>query len=50
MTFVIIGENVHTTRVVRSNAPSVGIDERGRKAIEFTDEHGATRHPGRPSW
>jgi 5-methyltetrahydrofolate--homocysteine methyltransferase len=44
MTFVIIGENVHTTRVVRTNAPSVGTDERGREAIEFTDEHGATRH------
>jgi 5-methyltetrahydrofolate--homocysteine methyltransferase len=44
MTFVIIGENVHTTRVVRTNAPSVGTDEQGREAIEFTDEHGTTRH------
>jgi cobalamin-dependent methionine synthase I len=44
MTFAIIGENVHTTRVVRTNAPSVGTDEQGREAIEFTDEHGATRH------
>jgi cobalamin-dependent methionine synthase I len=44
MTFVIIGENVHTTRVVRSNAPNVGTDEQGRVAIEFTDEHGASRH------
>jgi 5-methyltetrahydrofolate--homocysteine methyltransferase len=44
MTFVIIGENVHTTRVVRTNAPNVGTDEQGRVAIEFTDEHGASRH------
>jgi cobalamin-dependent methionine synthase I len=44
MTFVIIGENVHTTRVVRRNAPVVVTDEQGREAIEFTDEHGAARH------
>jgi len=43
MSFVIIGENVHTTRVVRRNAPSVEVDERGREAIAFTDEHGAAR-------
>jgi cobalamin-dependent methionine synthase I len=44
MSFVIIGENVHTTRVVRRNAPSVETDERGREAISFTDESGAARH------
>ena len=42
--FVVIGENVHTTRVVRRNAPSIGTDEHGREAIAFTDEHGAQRH------
>jgi cobalamin-dependent methionine synthase I len=43
MTFTIIGENIHTTRVVRRNAPSVGSDDRGRESIAFTDEHGAER-------
>lgn len=42
--FVIIGENVHTTRVVRRNADVIATDERGREAIAFTDEHGAARH------
>jgi cobalamin-dependent methionine synthase I len=41
--FIIIGENIHTTRVVRRNAPTVGSDESGRPAIEFTDEDGAAR-------
>lgn len=41
--FAIVGENVHTTRVVRRNAPSVRADERGRPVIAFTDEHGAER-------
>jgi cobalamin-dependent methionine synthase I len=42
--FVIVGENVHTTRVVRRNAPSVETDERGREAIAFTDHEGRPRH------
>jgi cobalamin-dependent methionine synthase I len=42
--FVIVGENIHTTRVIRRNAPSVETDEQGREAIAFTDEHGAARH------
>lgn len=41
--FIIIGENIHTTRVVRRTAPAVGVDERGRPAIEFADEHEAVR-------
>lgn len=42
--FVIVGENVHTTRVVRRNAPSVETDEQGREAIAFTDHEGRDRH------
>lgn len=42
--FTIIGENVHTTRIVRRSAPSVGTDEQGREAIVFTDEEGRLRH------
>jgi cobalamin-dependent methionine synthase I len=42
--FVVVGENIHTTRVVRRNAPVVEADEHGREAIAFTDEHGAARH------
>ena len=42
--FVIVGENIHTTRVIRRNAPIVETDAQGREAIAFTDEHGAARH------
>jgi cobalamin-dependent methionine synthase I len=42
--FIIIGENIHTTRVIRRNAQSVEPDERGREGIAFTDEDGAARH------
>ena len=42
--FVIVGENVHTTRVVRRNAPSVETDEQGREAIAFTDHEGRDCH------
>jgi 5-methyltetrahydrofolate--homocysteine methyltransferase len=40
--FITIGENVHTTRIVRRGAAHVGTDDRGREAITFTDEHGET--------
>ena len=43
MSFIIIGENVHTTRVIRRNDARVGADDQGREAILFTDEHGAPR-------
>ena len=43
MTFIIIGENVHTTRVIRRRDARVGTDERGREAIAFVDEHGDER-------
>ena len=41
--FIVIGENIHTTRAVRRTAPAVGTDELGRVAIEFADEDGTTR-------
>jgi cobalamin-dependent methionine synthase I len=41
--FVVIGENIHTTRIVRRRVPNVELDERGREAIPFTDEHGEQR-------
>jgi cobalamin-dependent methionine synthase I len=43
LSFIIIGENVHTTRVIRRNDARVGSDERGREAIVFADEHGEIR-------
>lgn len=41
--FVVIGENVHTTRIVRRPGPLVERDESGREAIRFTDETGTSR-------
>jgi cobalamin-dependent methionine synthase I len=43
LSFIVIGENVHTTRVIRRNDARVGSDERGREAIVFADEHGEIR-------
>lgn len=42
--FVVIGENVHTTRIVPVSSPRVGEDSDGRQAVVFTDVGGATRH------
>ena len=39
-TFRIIGENIHTTRIVRRPGPLVGVDDEGREAILFMDEAG----------
>lgn len=41
--FRVIGENIHTTRIVRRPGPLVGTDEQGREAIRFADEHGVER-------
>jgi cobalamin-dependent methionine synthase I len=41
--FKIIGENIHTTRIVRRPGPLVGVDEEGREAILFHDETGQPR-------
>jgi cobalamin-dependent methionine synthase I len=38
--FIIIGENIHTTRIVRKPGPLVVEDEQGRECVAFTDEHG----------
>ena len=41
--FIVIGENIHTTRVIRRPSPRLVDDELGRPAIAFTDEHGSRR-------
>jgi hypothetical protein len=41
---VVIGENVHATRIVRRNDARIGTDEQGREAIVFTDAAGSTRY------
>ncbi len=37
-TFRIIGENIHTTRIIRRPGPLVGPDDEGRESILFVDE------------
>jgi 5-methyltetrahydrofolate--homocysteine methyltransferase len=41
--FVVIGENIHTTRIVRRPGPRVASDERGRESVVFDDENGIAR-------
>lgn len=41
--FRVIGENIHTTRIVRRPGPRVGLDDDGREAILFVDEAGEHR-------
>jgi 5-methyltetrahydrofolate--homocysteine methyltransferase len=41
--FIIIGENVHTTRIVRRPGPQLTIAPDGREAIVFADEQGDER-------
>jgi 5-methyltetrahydrofolate--homocysteine methyltransferase len=43
--FVIIGENIHTTRILRRPSPRL-VDE--ESAIAFTDEHGSERRLALP--
>jgi len=43
LSFTIIGENLHTTRIIRRADARVGTDEEGREAIAFTDAEGAHR-------
>lgn len=43
MSFTTIGENVHTTRIIRRRDARIGLDEQGREAIAFTDVSGADR-------
>lgn len=41
--FVVIGENIHCTRVVLRSGPRVGVGEDGREGVFFTDVSGASR-------
>lgn len=41
--FVVIGENIHATRIVRRKDARVGADEAGREAIAFVDASGTSR-------
>jgi 5-methyltetrahydrofolate--homocysteine methyltransferase len=41
--FIIIGENIHTTRIVRRPGPLVATDADGREAVVFADEAGVSR-------
>lgn len=41
--FVVIGENMHTTRVLRLDGPQIGEDEAGRRSILFDDPSGTRR-------
>jgi 5-methyltetrahydrofolate corrinoid/iron sulfur protein methyltransferase len=38
--FIIIGENIHTTRIIRRPSPRLAEDGQGRPSIVFVDEHG----------
>jgi len=42
--FVVIGENIHATRVLMRNGPRVAALPDGRPALSFTDEGDANRH------
>jgi 5-methyltetrahydrofolate--homocysteine methyltransferase len=41
--FIIIGENIHTTRIIRRPSPRLVEDEEGRPSVAFVDEHGDQR-------
>lgn len=41
--FIIVGENIHTTRVVRRPGPLVATGPDGRESVVFVDEAGETR-------
>lgn len=41
--FVVIGENIHATRITRRADSRVGVDEAGREAIAFVDASGTSR-------
>jgi 5-methyltetrahydrofolate--homocysteine methyltransferase len=41
--FIVIGENIHATRIVRRADSRVGVDEDGREAIAFVDAAGTSR-------
>jgi len=41
--FTVIGENIHTTRIIRRPSPRLVDDDQGRPSIAFTDEDGKPR-------
>jgi cobalamin-dependent methionine synthase I len=41
--FIVIGENIHTTRIVRRPGPLVEADAQGRESVVFVDERGERR-------
>jgi 5-methyltetrahydrofolate--homocysteine methyltransferase len=42
--FVVIGENIHATRVLLQKSERISANEEGEESIVFVDEDGATRH------
>lgn len=42
--FVIVGENIHATRVLLKKNERIAANEDGEEGIVFVDEHGAKRH------
>ena len=42
--FIIIGENIHATRIIPRSSPRMGTDQHGREAVVFEDGAGTTRH------
>ena len=42
--FVVIGENIHATRVLLKKNERIAANEAGEEGIVFVDEHGAKRH------
>jgi 5-methyltetrahydrofolate--homocysteine methyltransferase len=42
--FVVIGENIHTTRVLLQKRERIATNEQGEEGIVFIDEDGATHH------
>ena len=42
--FIVIGENIHATRVLLQKSERISANEEGEEAIVFKDEDGATLH------
>ena len=42
--FVVIGENIHTTRVLLRKSERIAANEKGEEGIVFVDEDGASSH------
>ena len=38
--FIIVGENIHATRVLRLNGKRIGENEKGVKSVLFSDPNG----------